>query len=61
MTDTFCRVYEPICMSRHDTALTQEQVKDNEAAHKRLCPAEAQRGDRKCELLGLAAKPPAEP
>lgn len=55
VTDTFCRVYEPVCMSRKDTALTQEMVTDNEAAFKRLCPVEAQKGDRKCELLGKAA------
>jgi hypothetical protein len=50
-TDTFCRIYEPVCLSHKDTAFTQEEVKGNEAAFKQACPVEALRGDRKCESL----------
>jgi sorbitol-specific phosphotransferase system component IIA len=51
VTDTFCRNYEPVCLSHKDTAFTQAEVKGNEAAFKQACPVEALRGDRKCESL----------
>lgn len=42
VTDTFCQVYEPVCLSRQDTQETQNQVLRNEAAHHELCPVEAE-------------------
>lgn len=55
VTDTLCRSYEPVCLSNRDTVLTREQVESNEAMFKQSCPVEAQRGDRKCEVLKKAA------
>lgn len=48
VTDTYCRVYEPVCMSHKDTEGTINQVTENEVVFKRLCPNEAAAGDRKC-------------
>lgn len=55
VTDTYCRVYEPVCMSHKDSAATIDQVSDNEVVFKRLCPNEAADGDRKCALLKKAS------
>lgn len=50
-TDTYCRVYEPVCMSHKDTQATIDQVSENEVVFKRLCPNEAAAGDRKCKAM----------
>ncbi len=57
VTDTYRRVYEPVCFSRRDTDSTVSQITDNEVVFKRLCPNEAKNGDRKCDLLKKATKP----
>lgn len=54
VTDTYCRVYEPVCMSHKDSQGTIDQVTDNEVVFKRLCPAEATAGDRKCRAMKSA-------
>lgn len=51
VTDTYCRVYEPVCMSHKDTQGTVDQVTENEVVFKRLCPIEAAAGDRKCKAM----------
>lgn len=55
VTDTYCRVYQPVCMSHEDSALTIKQITDNETVFYRLCPAEAKTGDQKCANLKTAA------
>ncbi len=43
VTDTFCEVYRPVCLSRADTEETIRQVLGNEAAFETLCLGEAER------------------
>jgi hypothetical protein len=38
-------------MSHKDTPATIGQVSENEVVFKRLCPAEAAAGDRKCKAM----------
>lgn len=40
--DTYCRVYQPVCLSRSDTRDTIDQVIANERSFARLCPVEAE-------------------
>ena len=39
-TDTYCRLYWPVCYSHQDTPLTISQTVDNEVAFQRTCPTE---------------------
>lgn len=57
VTDTYCRVYQPVCYSRKDTADTIGQITDNEVVFTRLCPSESAIGDRKCAALKKSAAP----
>lgn len=49
MTDTYCRVYAPVCYSRKDTEQTVNEIVENEVVFTRLCPREAEAGVRRCE------------
>lgn len=40
-TDTSCQWYRPVCLSRHDTEGTINQVLKNEVAFEVLCPVKA--------------------
>lgn len=39
--DSFCRNYEPVCLSHSDSQATKDQVEANEAGFFAACPVEA--------------------